>query len=34
MLGELARDGADLGWTAAFGNIGEISLGYVEDAHR
>ncbi len=34
MLDELARDSADFGWTAALGNIGEISLGYVEDAHR
>ena len=34
MLDELARESADFCGTAALGQIGEISLGYVEDAHR
>jgi hypothetical protein len=34
MLDELARESADFGWTATLGKVGEIGLGYVEDAHR
>ena len=33
MFGELAGEGADFRGAAAFGGVGEIGLGYVEDAH-